>query len=263
MRNALGGLMLTAVLACTSAHGAGTLQTAAATTPVLVELFTSEGCSDCPPADTVLQKLIDAPPVSGAQVIGLGQHVDYWDRLGWKDRFSSAALTDRQRVYANRFATESIYTPQMVVDGRAEFVGSDAAAARKAIERTLKAQHGVVSIDVRPLTGDRVPVALAIRDLPTLDRGDHADIIVAITEDGLRSNVTRGENNGRQLRHAAVVRSLGTIGEATGSGGEARTDIPIASDWVRQNLKVVAFVQARTGRTVLASAAVPLTTGVR
>src|SRR5215510_1006909 len=232
-------------------------------TPVLVELFTSEGCSDCPPADTVLQKLVDASPVSGAQVIGLGQHVYYWDRLGWKDRFSSATLTDRQRVYANRFANESIYTPQMVVDGRAEFVGSDASAARKAIERTLKAQHGIVQLDVRPLAGDRAPVAVVARELPALDRGDHADIIVAITEDGLRSNVTRGENKGRALLHAAVVRSLGTIGEASGSGGEARTDVPIASDWARQNLKVVAFVQARTGRTVLASAAVPLPTGVR
>src|SRR5262245_33770376 len=169
MRTALCGLMLAVVLACTSAHGAGTSQTTAATTPVLVELFTSEGCSDCPPADTVLQKLIDASPVAGAQVIGLGQHVDYWDRLGWKDRFSSAALTDRQRAYANRFANESIYTPQMVVDGRAEFVGSDASAARKAIERTLKAQHGVVSIDVGPLAGDRLPVAVVIRDLPALD----------------------------------------------------------------------------------------------
>jgi hypothetical protein len=253
---------LAVALACSSLHGADQSQ-AATPTPVLVELFTSEGCSDCPPADTVLQKLIDASPVAGAQVIGLGQHVDYWDRLGWKDRFSSAALTDRQRVYANRFATESIYTPQMVVDGRAEFVGSDASAARKAIERTLKAQHGVVSIDVRPLTADRVPLTVVVRDLPALDRGDHADIIVAITEDGLRSNVTRGENNGRVLRHAAVVRSLGTIGEAAGHSGEARTEIPIAADWARQHLKVVAFVQARTGRTVLASAAVPLPTGVR
>jgi hypothetical protein len=250
-------------LACTSAHGAGQSQAAAATTPVLVELFTSEGCSDCPPADTVLQKLIDASPVAGAQVIGLGQHVDYWDRLGWKDRFSSAALTDRQRVYANRFANESIYTPQMVVDGRAEFVGSDASAARKAIERTLKAQHGIVQIDVRPLAGDRAPVAVVVRDVPPLDRGDHADIIIAITEDGLRSNVTRGENNGRVLRHAAVVRSLGTIGEASGGAGEAKTEIPIAADWARPHLKVVAFVQARSGRTVLASAAVPLTTGAR
>jgi len=230
------------------------------TTPVLVELFTSEGCRDCPPADTVLQSLLDASPVAGVQVIGLGQHVDYWDRLGWKDRFSSAALTDRQRVYATRFASESIYTPQMVVDGRAEFVGSDASAARKAIERALKTLHGVVKIEVQPGAATRVPVTVVVRDLPSLDRGDRADILVAVTEDGLRSSVTRGENNGKLLRHAAVVRSMTTIGEAAAAGGEARAEIPIASDWRRDNLKMVAFVQARKDRAVLASAAVPLTT---
>jgi hypothetical protein len=233
------------------------------TVSVLVELFTSEGCSDCPPADTVLQNLIDASPVAGAQVIGLGQHVDYWDRLGWKDRFSSAALTDRQRAYANRFASESIYTPQMVVDGRAEFVGSDATAARKAIERALKTTHGVVQVDVQASAASRVPVTVVVRDLPALDRGDHADILVAVTEDRLRSSVTRGENNGKLLRHAAVVRSMATIGEAAAAGGEARAEIPIASDWHRENLKIVAFVQARNGLMVLASAAVPLTTEAR
>ena len=77
-------------------------------------------------------RTLDGQGIAGAEIIGLGQHVDYWDRLGWKDRFSSAALTRRQQVYQTRFGTESIYTPQMVVDGRAEFVGSNAAAARKA-----------------------------------------------------------------------------------------------------------------------------------
>jgi hypothetical protein len=233
------------------------------TTPVLVELFTSEGCRDCPPADTVLQSLLDASPVAGVQVIGLGQHVDYWDRLGWKDRFSSAALTDRQRVYATRFASESIYTPQMVVDGRAEFVGSDASAARKAIERALKTLHGVVKIELQAGAANRVPVTDVVRDLPSLGRGDRADILVAVTEDGLRSSVTRGENHGKLLRHAAVVRSMTTIGEAAAAGGEARAEIPIASDWRRDNLKMVAFVQARKDRAVLASAAVPLTTQAR
>jgi hypothetical protein len=231
----------------------------AETTPVLVELFTSEGCSDCPPADTVLQKLIDASPVPGAQVIGLGQHVDYWDRLGWKDRFSSAALTERQRVYANRFASESIYTPQMVVDGRTEFVGSDASAARKAIERALTAPHGVVALDLRAGSPSQVSVSVVAHDLPAFDRGDHADIVVAITEDRLRSDVTKGENHGRTLAHAAVVRYLATIGEASGAAGEGRADIAIPGDWRRDNLKAVAFVQLRRGRTVLASAAVPIT----
>src|SRR5258708_30693112 len=127
------GLLFAVALAIAS----GGLQAGPPPTPVIVELFTSEGCSDCPPADVLLEKLIATQPIGGAEIIGLGQHVDYWDRLGWKDRFSSSALTNRQQLYQTRFGTESIYTPQMVVDGRTEFVGSDASAARKAIEKAL------------------------------------------------------------------------------------------------------------------------------
>src|SRR6185295_6058071 len=123
--------------------------------PVIVELFTSEGCSDCPAADVLLQKLTASPP-GDVDVIGLGEHVDYWDRLGWRDRFSSAALTSRQRVYQDHFGTESIYTPQMVVDGRVEFVGSDAAAARRAIDRAANMAHGVLRIALEPV-GPRQP----------------------------------------------------------------------------------------------------------
>jgi hypothetical protein len=229
---------------------------AAPPTPILVELFTSEGCSDCPPADGVLQQLIETQPVAGAELIGLGQHVDYWDRLGWKDRFSSAALTNRQQVYATRFRNESIYTPQMVVDGRLELVGSDAAAARRAMERSLTLPHGVVRIAVDAVTADRVGVSVMVSDLPARGRGDRADIVIAVTEDELRSDVKRGENHGRVLTHAAVVRYMATIGEAGAS--PAKANIPLAADWHRDHLKVVAFVQELHGRGILASASVSL-----
>jgi hypothetical protein len=224
-------------------------------TPVIVELFTSEGCSDCPAADTLLDKLIATQPAAGAQIIALGQHVDYWDRLGWKDRFSSAALTDRQRLYQTHFRTESIYTPQMVVDGRAEFVGSDAGAARKALERTLTAPHGVVTIDA-----DGARIGVTVSGLPRIARGDRAEIIVAVTESGLTTDVTRGENHGKVLRHAPVVRYLATIGRiaADGSSGSADAEIPIDAAWQRDRLALVAFVQELRGRTILASASTPL-----
>src|SRR5438132_2308049 len=171
------------------------LRSGQASTPVLVELFTSEGCSDCPPADAVLERLIAAQPIAGVEVVGLGQHVDYWDRLGWKDRFSAAASTNRQQLYGARFNLDSVYTPQIVVDGRAQLVGSDDRAARSAIERAATALHGMLRIDLdvgRPFQGrqetargdhERVALHVTAQDLPPLGRGDHADIVVAITED--------------------------------------------------------------------------------
>src|SRR5580765_1353434 len=171
------GLLFAVALAIASGgvHATPAPTRAEGPTPVIVELFTSEGCSDCPPADTLLEKLIAAPPVAGVQVIGLGQHVDYWDQLGWKDRFSSAALTNRQRAYGSRFHTDDIYTPQMVVDGRSAFVGSDADAARKAIAKAATAAHGGMRIE---RAGSAVTVTAT--DLPNHDR---ADIVVALAED--------------------------------------------------------------------------------
>jgi hypothetical protein len=235
----------------------------APSTPIVVELFTSEGCSDCPSADTLLEKLAATQPVAGAEIIALGEHVDYWDRLGWKDRFSSAAVTGRQQGYQARFGTESIYTPQMVVDGRAEFVGSDASAARKAIERSLKAPHGVIALDAVNVGAefDRpIRIRVSATDLPTISPGDHADIVLLITESGLKTDVKRGENHGRTLSHAPVVRYMATIGQIADGAiiGSARADFAIAADWQRDHLTVVSFVQEVRSRTILAAASVPL-----
>jgi hypothetical protein len=227
---------------------------AGAQVPVLVELFTAEGCSSCPPADAVLEKLIDAQPAAGVQIVGLGEHVDYWDRLGWKDRFSSAALTARQQKYANRSKSADIYTPQMVVDGQDAFVGSDLAAARRAIERAIAGPHGSVRISVDEAAANVAHVALVVTSLPASAAGDRADLLVAITEDRLRTEVKRGENQGRTLTHAAVVRDMRTVAEGVSSSSAAEATIKLASDWARPNLKVVAFVQERASRRVLATA---------
>jgi hypothetical protein len=222
--------------------------------PVLVELFTAEGCSSCPPADTLLEKLIESQPAAGVEIVGLGEHVDYWDRLGWKDRFSSAALSARQQKYANRSKGADIYTPQMVVDGQDAFVGSDLAAARRAIERAVAGPHGSIRITIDEAVANVARVAVTVASLPASAAGDRADLLVAITEDRLRTEVKRGENQGRTLTHAAVVRDLRTVAEAVSSSSSAEATIRLASDWARPNLKVVAFVQERGSRRVLATA---------
>jgi hypothetical protein len=232
---------------------------AAPPTPIVVELFTSEGCSDCPPADLVLQKLVDAQSIGGAEIIGLGEHVDYWDRLGWKDRFSSSALTKRQLEYADHFGGNSMYTPQMVVDGRAEFIGSDASAATRAIEKLLAQPHATIHLaldGVPAITSSSVSVVASASDLPHVSRGDRAELLLVVIEDGLRSDVKHGENQGRTLAHAAVVRYMATVGVA--GDPPVRAEIPLGSDWQRTNLKVVALAQEQKSRTILGSASMAL-----
>jgi hypothetical protein len=225
---------------------------------VVVELFTSEGCSSCPPADQLLERLAAADAIDGAKIVALGEHVDYWDQLGWRDRFSSAAFTARQQVYVRRFNDDSAYTPQIVVDGRAGLVGSDAAAARRAIAKAAAAPHGTLTVVTHETAGSQLSVSLTASNLPPIPRGDHADIVVAVTEDRLRSDVKSGENRGRTLTHAAVVRRLATIGEATGPTASAETTVALSPEWQRDGLNIVAFVQQRRDRGIVAAASVRL-----
>jgi hypothetical protein len=226
-------------------------------TPVVVELFTAEGCSSCPPADALLATLISSQPIEGAEVIALGQHVDYWNDLGWRDRFSSGAVTNRQRVYNRALNTESIYTPQLVIDGRTELVGSDGGGARRAIQRALDVPHGRVQIEVEPQGADAVALTISVSDLPQAGRGDRDEVVVAVTEDQLKTDVKRGENHGRVLTHVAVVRSLATVGDTASSSGPGRLSVPrvpFGQDWKRENLKIVAFVQEARSRHIVAAA---------
>src|SRR4051812_22956864 len=175
----------------------------AAPTPVLLELFTSEGCSSCPAADAVLRGLEAQQPVAGALVIALEEHVDYWDNLGWKDPFSSARFTGRQNAYAGWLGRGRIYTPQLVVDGAHELVGSDAAAARDAI--AVSAQARKPSLQLTEKAGK---VTIALEALPA---GEQAEVHLVVAELGLSTKVERGENEGRTLLHAAVARSFETV----------------------------------------------------
>jgi hypothetical protein len=244
---------ITVALAAPVGHGS-----AATPTPVLVELFTAEGCSSCPPADALLQSLADSQPIEGVQIVALGHHVDYWDQLGWRDRFSSTAATNRQQRYSQVLNVDSVYTPEMVVDGREQFVSSDARAARRAIGKAASVAHARVTFSVEPSEGDRVAVAVTVNDLPAVSRGDHADVVVAVVESRLQTEVKGGENRGRVLAHAPVVRQMTTIGEATTP--RLTAGIPIARGWQREHITMVAFVQERFSRHVLGAAAVPLAT---
>jgi hypothetical protein len=220
----------------------------------VAELFTSEGCSSCPPADEVLSELIHRQPVRGVRVLGLGEHVDYWDRLGWRDPFSSAALTARQSEYESRvFRTGSIYTPQLVVDGQFERVGSDVNAVHRAIRQAARTPTAAVDVMFTRAPDATVHVDVHV-DVPR-DVTIHgaADVLVAVTEDNLVSDVRHGENRGRTLRHSAVVRTLMHVGVLTPQDQAFSTtaSVPLPPEWKIENIRVISFVQEQQSRRIV------------
>jgi hypothetical protein len=175
---------------------------AADRTPILVELFTSEGCSSCPPADRLLQQL-------DAQTIVLSEHVDYWDHDGWKDPHSSHELTLRQEDYATRFGIEGPYTPQMVIDGVAEFNGSDVSRAKAELAKSAGRPHATIR-----LSRQDGAIAVHVEGAPA-----SANVMLALADNFDASDVRAGENKGRRMEHVAVVRSLRKVGSVKRGGG--------------------------------------------
>jgi hypothetical protein len=230
----------------------------AARTPVVVELFTSEGCSSCPPADALLARLAEEPLDGNVQLIALEEHVDYWDDLGWADPFSSRDWTSRQNVYSGALGNGNPYTPQMVVDGAVEFVGSHRQKARQAILEAAGKTKIPVTLEQRNANKAGIgSFSVKVGKLEGTAKRDTAEVWLAVTETGLHSAVTRGENAGEDLRHAAVVRSMRKIGEAKGDGetsfaGDA--NVPLQKEWKRENLRAVAFVQEKKSRRILGAA---------
>lgn len=265
-------LLTGTALACLSILAAMSLlhtraQTSAATpgatrSPVVVELFTSEGCSSCPPADALLTRLNEGQPVGGAEVIALEEHVDYWNSLGWTDPFSSIDWTIRQQQYAELFGSGSVYTPQMVVDGRSEFVGSRERQSEKEIaEAARRAKTDVAVTPQKPDADGTRKFTVCVGKLTGGTSGDTAEVWLAVTESKLQSAVTRGENAGEQLRHTGVLRTLRKIGVA-----DANKDLSFAGDpsvrldkaWRPENSRVVVFLQERKSRRILGAAAIEL-----
>ena len=264
MKQILAGLVLiSSVILTSGAFIRPSAQTSSgspgtAHTPVVVELFTSEGCSSCPPADALLTRLTEQQFYENAQLITLEEHVDYWDDQGWRDPFSSRDWTFRQNVYSGVLPNHNPYTPQMVVDGTVEFNGSYAQKARQAI---LDAA-GKTKVPVSLLQGNanetgKGDFSVKVGKLGGTTKGDPAEVWLAITETGLHSAVKRGENAGHDLYHAAVVRSMRKIGEAKGDAetsfaGDAK--VPLQKEWKRENLRAVLLVQEKKSRRILGAA---------
>jgi hypothetical protein len=200
--------------------------------PVVVELFTSQGCSSCPLADELIHEIAHDPALRG-RVIPLAFHVDYWDQLGWRDPFSSAEWTQRQARYTRTMRLASSYTPQAVVNGTRELIGSSRSALNAALEAASNTKPaGEVALSVR-----REGNALIATIHATIPAGN--DLFLAVTEDDVVTKVPHGENAGRTLTNDAIVRRLVRV-----APGQTIVSVPVDAGW--RNLSAVAFVQQRS-----------------
>jgi hypothetical protein len=223
---------------------------------VVVELFTSEGCSSCPPADELLGHLRQDLGAKNVQVVPLGFHVDYWNSLGWKDRFSSSDYSQRQEQYARSLGVDGPYTPQMVVDGDVEFVGSDAGRAERVISQAAS-NPAVAEVKLSAAGADQLTVNVKG------PAADSSNVWFAITEDNLSTHVGSGENNGHTLHHAAVVRDFRRLGQLHDGGFTADVPLKLQSEWKRADLRAIVFVQEGPTGKIQGAASVPLAVQAR
>ena len=206
--------------------------------PVVVELFTSQGCSSCPPADALLRELARDASLRG-RVIPLAYHVDYWNRLGWSDPFSSADWSRRQQFYVRQLRADSAYTPQAVVGGTQQFVGSNRAQLDAAIARaSAEAPAGMLRV-TSTVAGDQLTVNVHA----DVTRSGKWDVMIAVVEDDLTTRVANGENGGRTFNEDAVVRRLERAGGVTSGTFDKMLTIPIDRSWKRDRIHVAAFLQ--------------------
>jgi len=252
----LSALLLAWVVAGSVFVSASDVPREGAASPVLVELFTSEGCSSCPPADSLLQQLDRTQPVSGAELIVLSEHVDYWNHIGWTDPFSSRFFSDRQSAYAGRFGLASVYTPQMVVDGAVEFVGGDSHLVSQAVQKSLTVQKIAIKISGLSLDASKTLAAHVDTDaLPESSKVHKADVYIVVALNHAESQVLRGENGGHRLSHVAVVQSLTRIGSIeAGKTFSQDVHLKLDSGTDPANLRVIAFIQQPGQRQVLGAA---------
>lgn len=222
--------------------------------PVLVELFTSQGCSSCPPADRLLSRLAGED-----DVIPLAYHVDYWNYIGWQDPFSKSAWSERQRSYARSLGHGRVYTPQLVVDGASDCVGSDADAVERQIaEARRRGSRARLTLDLSAGAGSsRIQADLKA----TVSPGSPLELKAAIFENGLETAVSRGENARRTLHNDFVVRRLerwGTLEAGATSWSSGRREIVLEPEWNVDRLGVAVFAQDPERRTIHGAAVASL-----
>jgi hypothetical protein len=215
--------------------------------PVVIELFTSEGCSSCPPADKLLSALDKEQPIAGAHLIVLSEHVDYWNTLGWADPYSSHEFSERQQKYGNALVVADIYTPQAVIDGRLEVVGNSSAKMGAAVEAALREKKVPLRLQANRTEAG---IHVELQAPEGMRRGEQ--IYLAVAEDEVTSKVSAGENSGHLLAHTAVVRSFTKVGKFTGYGNFT-ADLKTSARWGK-NLRVVALVADHDGGKIVGAA---------
>ncbi len=233
--------------------------------PVVVELFTSEGCSSCPPADSLLSEIDKRQPWSSAEVIAIEEHVDYWDQQGWKDPFSSVVWTERQKEYSAALRGTGNYTPEMVIDGQTGFIGSHRAEAQQEIAKAAAVRKSKVELsEASPVQNKAVTLRVRVEKPASISAKDSAEVVLAITESGLHSAVKAGENSGHELQHSPVLREMKVIGVAGKNGQdifEAQPSVKLDSKWNVENLRAIIFVQEKKSRHILGAASLRLAPG--
>lgn len=217
-----------------------------AKTPVLVELFTSQGCPSCPAADKILNDLETSQPISGAEIITLAWHVDYWDGFGWKDEFASPAFTQRQVVYSRSLNIGGTYTPQMFVDGTTYFIGTKQDKATKSITQATKNSKSEIKVS---LDKDKAKISI-----PALPKHERATVYVAFTQDNLTRKIGRGNNAGQTLAHSSIARDLRAVASIEPQMMKFESEVPLQfqPDWNKEDLNLIVFVQENKSRKILA-----------
>lgn len=247
--------VLPLMLAVSGAGGNAVAAFDAARTPILLELFTSEGCSSCPPVDNWVQRMDAVQPVVGAEIIVLSEHVDYWDHDGWKDPFSSAAITNRQQAYVRNLGLSDVYTPQIIMDGDTELRPADPERTKQSMVKAASAPMIAVHIDSAALSSGS-PAVLTGR----IEADGHAqkhggDVFVALALNKTLTDVLAGENNGRKLTNIAVVKEMTKIGKLEkGRSFDQTFSMKLWPDADPANLRVIVFVQESGPGRVLGAA---------